>query len=456
MDAEPAPDEPAGGGRRVLGHRPDRLPRTIGVAVLLGGFGGLVTVAFIRALEGIQELLWTDLPDGLDVEPTSWTFIVPTVVVGAVLLGLARKVLGEYPVSLEQAIEDHKAKGEFDHRHIGQAIVISIVSLGFGAALGPEAALMAILGGLGSWIARVIDVDAAEGSDLSYVGIVSALGALFGTAGAAALALDPRTSDAEDARSGRLWRLVPGVAAAGAGLFVYRHLGSSEHYFDLGLPSFDLAAADLAWALVPTAAGIVAGLAFLAGGRLLDARAAGLRERPVLESVVGGLVLAGLASWVVTLQSDPGPSLVLFSGHQGVDTLIRDYGDDSVGFLVLVAAAKVVAAVALLATRWKGGRFFPLMFAGAAVGIACSQAVGDVGEVVGIAAGMTAAVGVLLRRPVLTVLFMVWFFPLAAWPLVVLAALLGCLVGTRLGDRISGEAPASEGPGTDVAPPAPA
>ena len=435
------------GGRRVLGHRPDRLPRTLAVAVALGGVGGLVTVAFVRALEGGKDLLWTELPDALDVDPTSWTFIVPTVVVGAVLLGVARRFLGEYPVNIEQAIEDHKANGEFDHRHIWQAVLISLISLCFGAALGPEAALMAILGGMGSWIARVIDVDTAEGSDLSYIGIVSALGALFGTAGAAALALDPRSTDVADARSGRLWRLLPGLAAAGAGVVVYRNLGESEHYFDLGVPDYDFAAADLAWALLPVAGGVVLAVAFLGLGRLLAPVAGLLRGRHVLESVVGGLVLALLASWSY---------LVLFSGHEGVDTLIADLGDDSTSFLVLVALAKVVAAAALLATKWKGGRFFPLMFAGAAVGIACSQGIDGVDPVVGIAAGMTAAVGVLLQRPLLTALFMVWFFPPAAWALVVLAAVLSSVAGRRLEPLVTGVdaegAATGEGTGGGTAP----
>lgn len=413
--------------------RPDRLVRTVAIAVVLGVLAGVFTVGFLRTLESLKDWLWTDLPNELNVDSTSWTWIVPVVAVGATLLGLARRFLGEYPVSLEQAIEEHHANGAFDYRHVWQAAVISLVSLGFGAALGPEAALMAILGGLGSWIARVIETDESERVGLPYVGIAAALGAVFTTAGAAVLVLSPRSSEAEDVRAGRIWWLLPAGAAAGAGMFVYQWLGTSGQYFDLGVPDYNLAVTDVAWAVPVAVAGAALAFLFLAAQRLGDRLLLPLNGRHVLQSLLGGAVLAGLASW---------STLVLFSGHQGTDRIIADFGSDDASFLVLVAVAKVVAAAALLSAYWKGGRFFPLMFAGAAIGLAAALRVDGVDEVVGVAAGMTGAVGVLLRRPVPTVLFMIWFFPLAAWPIVVVAAVVGGLAGKHFGAIIEDE-PAS-------------
>ena len=418
-----------GTARTFLGHRPERLPRTLLVAIALGAVGGLVTVAFIRLYEWGNDQIWTELPEALDVSPDEWTFIVPTVLVGAVLVGLARRALGEYPVSIEQAIQDHRRDGEFDRHHIWQAAVVALVSLWAGAALGPEAALTAILGGLCSWVARVIDANTTEGNDLAYIGISGALGALFGTAGSAALTLDSQSTDGRDARSGRLWRLLPALAAAWGGLWIYRALGSSNGYFDLGLPGYDFDVGDLGWALAIALASAAAGLLYLVIKRILGPALAPLRSRPVLESVVGGLGLALLACW---------SSLVLFSGHEGTDQIIAAAGSDSARFLLVVALAKLGAAALLLSTRWKGGQFFPLMFAGAAIGLAASQAFSGPAEVPAIAAGMTAIVAVLLMRPVAAIALMVLFFPLAAWPAVVLAAVIGSVAGRRLGPLASG------------------
>ena len=208
-DADDADREPRPSGPR----RPLDLVRTIVVAAVLGVVGALVTVGFIRAMEEVKDLVFTDLPDALDIQPDNRVFIIVVVVFGGALLGLARKLLGEYPASLEQAIEDHKATGQFDYRHVWQAIVISLISLGFGAALGPEAALMAIVGGLSTWIGLVIEIDRRDQPEVGIIGVAGAMGALFGIGGAA-LTLDPEDDDVDAVRSGRILRLMPGLAAA--------------------------------------------------------------------------------------------------------------------------------------------------------------------------------------------------------------------------------------------------
>jgi H+/Cl- antiporter ClcA len=416
------------GTRAGSGSTPTDLLRALVVAVVLGAIGALVTVGFVYALEGTLELLWEVLPEALGVDAFAAGYLVPVVLVGALLLGVGRARLGEYPVSLEQAIEDRETRGGFDHRHIWQAVVLSLVSLGFGAALGPEAALVAVVGGLATWIGRAL---ADRSHDEAVIGGISgALGALFSTAGAAALTMDRGSSTVAEVRSGRLWRLVPAVAAGLAGLWVYRLLGPAENYFDIGVPDYHIEAVDLAWALLVTAAGVTGGALFLLLGRATDRLLAPLDARPVLESLVGGVGLALLGTT---------SSLMLFSGHEGVRTLITDYGDDSVRFLVLAGVGKLVAASLLLSAKWKGGRFFPLMFTGAALGLACSQAIGGIDEVVGLAAGMTGAVAVLLGRPALAALFMVWFFPPPAWPIVAIAAVVGGIAGRRLAPRLAHE-----------------
>jgi len=393
------------------------------VAIALGALGGVATVVFLRLLDAVKDLLWTRLPQALGVESTAWFFIVPVVLVGAVILGLARHQFGEYPVTIEQAIADHKRDGEFDYHHLWQAGLISVISLGFGAALGPEAALTTIIGGICSWVARVIDANTTEKADLSFIGISGALGGLFGTAGAAVLVLDPQSTDGEDARSGRLWRVIPGIAAAVAGLYIYKLLGSSDHYFDLGLPAYAFAASDLLWAVPVAVVSAVAALAFLYLEQGLDRLFAPIAHRAVVVSLIGGLGLAALGSW---------NSLMLFSGHEGVDTLVTDYGTDSTRMLLMLAVGKLAIAALMLSSMWKGGRFFPLMFVGAAIGLALSQVMPGANEVTALAAGMTAVVGVLIRRPLVAVAFMILFFPPPAWPVVIVAGILGAVVGTHL------------------------
>jgi H+/Cl- antiporter ClcA len=409
--------------RRRLGAdlRDPRLYLTAVVAAVLGFGGALLTLGFVKALDGIHALLWEDLPDAFGVAQNAFLFVVPVCVVGGVLVGVARKRLGEHPKGLEEALVDFRRDRGFDYRHIPQAIVTSILSLGFGAALGPEAALVAIIGGLGTAIGRFVTTNAARAQALVYAGLAGSLGALFSTPGAAALPIDDTYARE---RPGRVWLILPGLAAAGAGWWVFATLSSGSGYFDYTYPSYRFAASDLGWVLVATAAGTVLGLLLVVTGRGTDRIAGRLRSRPVLQSACGGLALGLLAS---------ASALVLFSGHEGIQTLIDDTGA-SIGFLLGVAAAKLAATTLCLSTGWKGGRFFPTMFMGAAVGLALSAALPSLPTMICLAAAMTASIGALIRKPIATAIFMVLLFPAALYPAVIVAALVSS-VAARLAVR---------------------
>jgi H+/Cl- antiporter ClcA len=429
-----AKDTPAASGRAALLRDP-RLYLTALAAAGLGMLGAIFTVGFVKALEELQALLWDDLPDALGVAEDALPFLLVTCAVGGVTVGVARHRLGEYPRSLEESLADFKQDRAFDYRHIPQAVVVSLLSLGFGAALGPEAALVAVVGGIATLIGRFLTTSAARQASLTYLGLAGALGGLFSTPGAAALPID----DSYALRKpGRAWLILPGLAAAGASAWVFSKLSSGRGYFDYDYPAYDFAFVDLAWALLVAAAGTALALAFVACGRAAERLAHPLRNRPITQSTIGGVVLGLLAA---------ASTLVLFSGHTGVQTLIDDV-DASVGFLLGVAAAKVVAATVCLATGWKGGRFFPIMFAGAAVGLALAQALSALPTMVGLAAAMTAAVGGLIRKPVATALLMALVFPADLYPTVIVAALVSSALATALARRAwtSRPAPADDTP----------
>lgn len=405
-------------GRRA-GDRLHWAALVTGVAVVLGGIGALVTVGFVKLLERLIDLLWVDLPDALDVSATGAAFVLPVCVAGGVAVGLCARYLGDWPEDLETALADFRRDRTFDYRHLPNSLVAALVALTFGGALGPEAALVALVGGLGSWITHTIGLGARAAGSLEYVGLTSALGTLFGTAGAAALPFE----ETETPVPPRRWMLLlPGLAAAGAGALVFRALSSGRGYFDYDFRPYDFAVADLGYAIAAAVAGVAVTLAFLTVSRLIDVPARRLDARPVLRGALGGAGLGLLAS---------ASALVLFSGHAGIQDLLDDPGA-STGFLVGIAAAKIGATALLLATGWRGGRFFPLLFAGAAGGLAFAVLLPDDAAMVGLAAAMTAAIAALIRRPVAAGLLMLFLFPSALYPTVVIAAILGSLIGRWL------------------------
>jgi H+/Cl- antiporter ClcA len=150
-------------------------------STLLGAASGLITVGFIKALKWLQHVIWTTTPEILDISSTSAIYIVLTCTIGGLLIGFGAKYLGNYPKGLTEAIADVKQGKPSDYRHIPQSIVNSLLSLGFGTALGPEAALTTIAGGLGTWVSQKIRFLSVSKDELRSISLGGTLGVLFGS-----------------------------------------------------------------------------------------------------------------------------------------------------------------------------------------------------------------------------------------------------------------------------------
>jgi H+/Cl- antiporter ClcA len=157
-------------------------------AIVLGTVVGLATAVFLLIEHWLTELIWEEIPHRLG-EFSLYALVVCTV--GGLLVGLCQHFLGDYPKPMREALEDVRTQGGFDVAHVPHGVVSSLVSLSFGGALGPEAALIGLAGGLGTWVARRIKVSARQAHALAYFSVSGALGAFFRSPfGSAALPLE--------------------------------------------------------------------------------------------------------------------------------------------------------------------------------------------------------------------------------------------------------------------------
>jgi H+/Cl- antiporter ClcA len=133
------------------------LLRTAALAVGVGVLLGVLTKAVIELFNGVIVVLWTWLPDQLGVDPSSFFYLAAVLGVGGVLVGLGQRYLGYHPRPLEQIRADVEHGVGVDTRTIPRTLGNSVASLGFGAPLGPEAALVAVVGGTFAWATRLYD-----------------------------------------------------------------------------------------------------------------------------------------------------------------------------------------------------------------------------------------------------------------------------------------------------------
>jgi H+/Cl- antiporter ClcA len=115
------------------------------LAAVAGGVVSLAGWAFLVAVHELQDGVFTDLPDalGFDGAPVWWP--LPLLAVGGVITALA---IVRLPGNGGHVPAMGLAGGTTRPVELPGIALAALASLGFGAALGPEAPLIAIGGGL--------------------------------------------------------------------------------------------------------------------------------------------------------------------------------------------------------------------------------------------------------------------------------------------------------------------
>ncbi len=343
--------------------------------VILGLSAGLIIAGFIYALEQSRLLIWNTLPTALGLDTLYDWYVIAACTVGGLLLGLALKTLGDYPKSLEITLADYKKTKAFDYRHLWQAVLISLVSLGFGASLGPEAALATLIGGLIT----------LAGVKLKHASLV-AYGADI------------------NSKLTRPKRVLLGLAAASSAWLVFSNIGDNESYFDITTESYLFNFTDLAWMLLIIPAAVLVGWLYNRSEAQFDDWFADSRKQNIVLTATAGGLMLGLLGFI---QPD-----ILFSGHENLGWLLQSIAINGTWFFVGLVLAKIAATAICLTTGWKGGRFLPVLMMGAAAGLAVST-ITPVSAMFAMAIGMAACLSFVLKKPLIAGLLVVLFFPLS-------------------------------------------
>lgn len=408
------------------------VPRTALLAAVLGAAVGALAAVYLRAVHLAEELLWHHGEPRLPLDPALGTVLLCAA--GGVLVGLLRvRHDRDSPHDLEDALTGLDEVISADDEappplpKVGwllRAAALGVVSLGFGAALGPEAPLLVLATGFGRRVAKILRTSQREAA---YISSAGALSGLFG--GPLGSVVLPVERGRADSRTTSM--LGYGIVASVSGLLALLAVlpGEGGHRYvlpDAGVETGRDLVVALGWGALAAVPATFAGLALL----LLTVPARELAERwltsPVARAVLGGLVLGGCGAVA---------PLALFSGEAGAQELLDTAAERTAWALLGLAALKLIATLACLSTGWFGGQIFPVVFSGmaAALAVAAVFPAAPVGPVV--AAGAGAAATAILRRPLASVLLMLFFFP----PTAVLALTVGAAVATVavqvLGDR---------------------
>lgn len=383
-------------------------------ALLVGLIGGIVGAAYVTSMKVLEHFFfpnhwqsgWRD----------GWHFLV---LIGAgIIVALGTRFIGPSG-DVELLVDNiHVSGGAEDLRLLRSLVPISLICIGAGGGMGPEAPLVQTGGTLGSWVARRFHRDRVDTRSLTITGMAAAFTVLFGTPlGSAIFALEllhKRGLEYYEA-------LMPAVIGSVVGLAIYYLLTTVGLTPVWSFPAVgNVRGVDLLWAVGCGVVGAIVANLFTYLTEFL--RAVFRRLPPLSRPVIGGIALSLLA-----LAS---PYALTF-GEAQINPLTIKTG--AALFFLGAAAAKLAGTSITLSSTWKGGFIIPLFFMGVALG-RFGHALFPGTNVVVLMAAMMAAnnVGV-TKTPLGSVLVVSGMAGLKVLPTTLLAALVALFLTSNIG-----------------------
>lgn len=368
----------------ATGTTSGRLLRSVVPALVVGIVSALTLLALSELATWIQHLVWDRLPEAWGVASTRtwWTVLVLTVT-GLLVGATVRWAPGH--AGIDPATSELVA-APLPLRALPGLAVALVLGLAGGVSLGPENPIIALNVALAAWfLCRPrFGVPVPGAVALALAGTI---GAMFATPVAAALVLTESFAE-RGGQSGPLFdRLFAPLAAAGAGAVTMTAVGAPT--FSVDLPDYPgPALGDVASSvLIGAVAALVTALA-VAALPVVHTLFHRLRS-PVLALGAGGLVL-GLLGVL-------GGPLTLFKGLDEMKELAQQADTYAWSTILLMAVVKVAALVVAAAAGFRGGRIFPAVFIGVALGLSASSLVPAVPPAIAVSAGVLGAVLVVAR-----------------------------------------------------------
>ena len=350
-------------------------------ALIIGIASSLVLIVVMKVASVLQQFLWERLPVSIGIAQDSPVWIIGMLTLTGIMVGLVIRYS-----------HGHAGPDPACEPLIGMPVPTSalpgllaalILGLAGGVSLGPEHPIMtvniALAVALGSrMFPRIAKLD------WTILASAGTIGALFGTPVAAALIFSQTLSSNNDVP---LWdKLFAPLMAAAAGalttsLFFHPH-------FSLSLPHYgQMQIADIFSGAIVAAIAIALGMVAVWCLPRLH-RLMHRLKHPVLILGAGGLILGILGTI--------GGPVTLFKGLDEMQQLAFSQVF-SVSDYLLFAVIKLAALVVAAACGFRGGRIFPAVFVGVALGLMLHEHVDAVPAAITVSCSILGLVLVVTR-----------------------------------------------------------
>lgn len=390
-----------------------------GFCLLLGAAAGLIVWLFMSLVSFGTTLIWEILPAHI-------TFSGLPVLVCALLgllSGLIRLRSGDYPEELSVILTKIKKEHHYDYRPMLAILSTSLIALILGSSVGPEAALTGIVTGLCYWIGDNLRFARQNTLAYSEIGTAVTLGVLFHSPLFGIFEVFENDQPQQPMTLPPLSRILLYGLSLASGTGIYMLLSAVLGQSFSGFPSFSL---DLApdrvdyLMLIPyCCAGLLLAAAFSVSNRFCKHVLTCIP--PVLREGLTGLCIGIVALFA---------PLLLFSGEEAMGELPETFGLYLPVIWIAIAFAKVFFTSFCIEGGLKGGHFFPIIFAGVALGYGISGLffTGDTHQIFAAAIVTASLLGASMRKPFAVTLLLLLCFPVRLCVWIFLAAAVASFI----------------------------
>ncbi|EHU9594810.1 ion channel protein [Escherichia coli] len=322
-------------------------------AVAIGIASSLILIVVMKIASALQNLLWQRLPGTLGIAQDSPLWIIGVLTLTGIAVGLVIR-FSQGHAGPDPACEP-LIGAPVPPSALPGLIVALILGLAGGVSLGPEHPIMTVNIALAVAIgARLLPrVNRMEWTILASAGTI---GALFGTPVAAALIFSQTLNGSSEVL---LWdRLFAPLMAAAAGalttgLFFHPHFSLPiAHYGQMEMTDI-------------LSGAIVAAIAIAAG---MVAVWCLPRLHSMMHQMKNPVLVLGIGGFILGILGVIGGPVSLFKGLDEMQQMVANQAFSTSDYFLL-AVIKLAALVVAAASGFRGGRIFPAVFVGVALGL---------------------------------------------------------------------------------------
>ncbi|EPN8965059.1 ion channel protein [Escherichia coli] len=322
-------------------------------AVAIGIASSLILIVVMKIASALQNLLWQRLPGTLGIAQDSPLWIIGVLTLTGIAVGLVIR-FSQGHAGPDPACEP-LIGAPVPPSALPGLIVALILGLAGGVSLGPEHLIMTVNIALAVAIgARLLPrVNRMEWTILASAGTI---GALFGTPVAAALIFSQTLNGSSEVP---LWdRLFAPLMAAAAGalttgLFFHPHFSLPiAHYGQMEMTDI-------------LSGAIVAAIAIAAG---MGAVWCLPRLHAMMHQMKNPVLVLGIGGFILGILGVIGGPVSLFKGLDEMQQMVANQAFSTSDYFLL-AVIKLTALVVAAASGFRGGRIFPAVFVGVALGL---------------------------------------------------------------------------------------